>query len=403
MKLKAISICFVLLFMLVLCGNVYAVTSVIDVNIYNEEYVQSKNENIESIYSNTIDSAVVYDVDVLHSGFTYSSSTIDIRPGVYMKGVQLFVSADTLRIDGEVENIAAYSQNVVISGRVKGDVAIYANSVYIKDGAVIEGDVLIYTPVLEVAGTVQGNLLAKAATSAKITGTVNGQVKLITTALSMENETLTGNIYVETNADYAEFEKKYPSAVFKKIEVEDNTLDNIQNIIIDGVVIVAVCSLITVLAIMRGKPFMTKLAQKSRTNIVSVVLYGAIIPILSIIILPILVIMVMYHMGIIAWPLLICYAFVLGISYVLRILIFGFVVASIVVEFVDKKSKDKNDEKLSKGLVKTILLTVLMYIVLYALTKVPVVASYANMLMFIVSIGLIVTWFMKPSRLTLRK
>jgi hypothetical protein len=136
---------------------------------------------------------------------------------------------------------------------------------------------------------------------------------------------------------------------------------------------------------------------------VSVVLYGAIIPILSIIILPILVIMVMYHMGIIAWPLLICYAFVLGISYVLRILIFGFVVASIVVEFVDKKSKDKNDEKLSKGLVKTILLTVLMYIVLYALTKVPVVASYANMLMFIVSIGLIVTWFMKPSRLTLRK
>jgi cytoskeletal protein CcmA (bactofilin family) len=244
MKLKAISICFVLLFMLVLCGNVYAVTSVIDVNIYNEEYVQSKNENIESIYSNTIDSAVVYDVDVLHSGFTYSSSTIDIRPGVYMKGVQLFVSADTLRIDGEVENIAAYSQNVVISGRVKGDVAIYANSVYIKDGAVIEGDVLIYTPVLEVAGTVQGNLLAKAATSAKITGTVNGQVKLITTALSMENETLTGNIYVETNTDYAEFEKNivtigvgdyaeiWSEAVYDKMTANLSASD-VENILIE--------------------------------------------------------------------------------------------------------------------------------------------------------------------------
>lgn len=399
MKLKLTSICFVMLFMMGLSSNVYAATPIIDVTIYTEEYIQSENAQIESIYANTIEGAVIYDIDVTHSGFTYSSSTIDVRPGTYMEGLQLFVSADTLRIDGQVENVAAYSQNVVISGIVKGDMAIYANSVYIKDTAVIEGDVLIYTPVLEVAGTVRGNLLAKASTSTKITGTVEGQVKLITTALSLQNETLIGDVYVETNTDCTEFAKKYPLATFKPIEVEDNTLDNIQSIIIDGVVIVAVCSLITILGINYRKDIMTKLSQKVRTNIVTLILYGAIIPILSIIILPILIIMIMYHLGIIAWPLLICYAVVLGLSYVLRILIFGFVIASTAIEYANKKDVEEN----SKGKVKPIILTLLLYIVLYTLTQIPFVSSYANMLMFIVSIGVIVTWFMKPGRLTIKK
>lgn len=405
MRLKLINVLGVIAFMLVLCANVYAATPVIDVNIYEEKYVQSESKEIESIYANTVQQAVVYDTNVDHSGFTYSGSTIDVRPGAYMKGVQLFMSADTLKIAGEVENLAAYSQNIVISGIVHGDMAIYANSVYIKDTAVIEGDVLVYAPILEVDGTINGNLLAKVSNSTKITGTVKGQVKLITTALSMENETLEGDIYIETNTDYTALAKKYPEATFKTIQVEDNTLDNIQAIIIDGVVIVLVCTLLTVLATLKGKDFMLKLAEKVRTNIVSVVLYGSLIPILSIIIVPLLLIMVMFHMGIISWPMLISYALLLSMAYVLRILIFGMAIASVVVNVANKKHKEENDKDENKksSIIKPILLTLLLYVLLYTLTKLPVVASYANMLMFIISLGIIVTWFMKTNRLTIKK
>lgn len=401
MRLKLINIFLFMAVVFTLCTNVYAATSIIDVNIYEEKYMQSENNNIESIYANTIQKAVVYDQNVSHSGFTYSGSTIDVAPQVHMKGVQLFMSADTLKIAGEVDYVAAYSQNVVISGVVHGDILVYANSVYIKDTAVIEGDILVYAPILEVDGTVKGNLLGKVSNTTKITGTVNGQVKLITNAISMKDETLLGKVYVETNADYTDLASKYPNATFKKIQVEDKTLDNLQNVIIDGVVIVLVCTLITVLAILKGKDFMLKLATKVKTNIVSVVLYGSLIPILSIVILPILLILVICHMGIIAWPMLICYALVLLMAYVLRILIFGIMIASIVVEIKNKKQKDENVKTPSK--VKTIIVTLLLYTLLYALTKIPVITSYANMLMFIISIGIIVTWFMKTNRLTIKK
>lgn len=401
MKLKLINIFAIMVCIFTLFTNVYAATSIIDVNIYEEKYMQSENNNIESIYANTIQKAVVYDQNVNHSGFTYSGSTIDVAPKVHMTGVQLFMSADTLKIAGEVDYVVAYSQNVVISGVVHGDILVYANSVYIKDTAVIEGDILVYAPILEVDGTVKGNLLAKVSNTTKITGTVNGQVKLITNAISMKDETLLGKVHVETNANYTDLASKYPNATFKKIQVEDKTLDNVQNIIIDGVAIVLVCTLITVLAIFKGKDFMLKLATKVKTNIVSVVLYGSLIPILSIVILPILLILVMCHMGIIAWPMLICYALVLLMAYVLRILIFGIMIASIVVEIKNKKQKDENAKVPSK--VKTIIVTLLLYVLLYALTKIPVITSYANMLMFIISIGIIVTWFMKTNRLTIKK
>lgn len=401
MRLKLINIFLFMAVVFTLCTNVYAATSIIDVNIYEEKYMQSENNNIESIYANTIQKAVVYDQNVSHSGFTYSGSTIDVAPKVHMKGVQLFMSADTLKIAGEVDYVAAYSQNVVISGVVHGDILVYANSVYIKDTAVIEGDILVYAPILEVDGTVKGNLLGKVSNTTKITGTVNGQVKLITNAISMKDETLLGKVYVETNADYTDLASKYPNATFKKIQVEDKTLDNLQNVIIDGVAIVLVCTLITVLAIFKGKDFMLKLATKVKTNIVSVVLYGSLIPILSIVILPILLILVICHMGIIAWPMLICYALVLLMAYVLRILIFGIMIASIVDEIKNKKQKDENAK--APGKVKTIIVTLLLYTLLYALTKIPVITSYANMLMFIISIGIIVTWFMKTNRLTIKK
>ena len=401
MKLKLINIFAIMVCIFTLFTNVYAATSIIDVNIYEEKYMQSENNNIESIYANTIQKAVVYDQNVNHSGFTYSGSTIDVVPMVHMTGVQLFMSADTLKIAGEVDYVAAYSQNVVISGVVHGDILVYANSLYIKDTAVIEGDILVYAPILEVDGTVKGNLIAKVSNTTKITGTVNGQVKLITNSISMKDETLLGKVYVETNADYTDLASKYPNATFKKIQVEDKTLDNVQNIIIDGVAIVLVCTLITVLAIFKGKDFMLKLATKVKTNIVSVVLYGSLIPILSIVVLPILLILVICHMGIIAWPMLICYALVLLMAYVLRILIFGIMIASIVVEIKNKKQKDENAKAPSK--VKTIIVTLLLYVLLYALTKIPVITSYANMLMFIISIGIIVTWFMKTNRLTIKK
>lgn len=401
MRLKLINIFLFMAVVFTLFTNVYAATSIIDVNIYEEKYMQSENNNIESIYANTIQKAVVYDQNVSHSGFTYSGSTIDVAPKVHMTGVQLFMSADTLKIAGEVDYVAAYSQNVVISGVVHGDILVYANSVYIKDTAVIEGDILVYAPILELDGTVKGNLLGKVSNTTKITGTVNGQVKLITNTISMKDETLLGKVYVETNADYTDLASKYPNATFKKIQVEDKTLDNVQNVIIDGVAIVLVCTLITVLAILKGKDFMLKLATKVKTNIVSVVLYGSLIPILSIVIVPILLILVMCHMGIIAWPMLICYALVLLMAYVLRILIFGIMFASIVVEIKNKKQKDENAK--APGKVKTIIVTLLLYTLLYALTKIPVITSYANMLMFIISIGIIVTWFMKTNRLTIKK
>ena len=76
-------------------------------------------------------------------------------------------------------------------------------------------------------------------------------------------------------------------------------------------------------------------------------------------------------------------------------------IASIIDEIKNKKQKDENAKE--PGKVKTIIVTLLLYTLLYALTKIPVITSYANMLMFIISIGIIVTWFMKTNRLTIKK
>jgi cytoskeletal protein CcmA (bactofilin family) len=98
----------------------------------------------------------------------------------------LFVTADTVRIDGDVSgDLYAFAHNVIVNGHVSGDVLGFAQSLQINGR--VDGNVRTWSQTLTVVGSVAKNLLVGADTfELDPKGTVGGSVTAFAGQISLD-------------------------------------------------------------------------------------------------------------------------------------------------------------------------------------------------------------------------
>jgi len=380
MKKKFLSILAVMFVALVLLTNVHAADGMFHLGAYNDIYKLSEQGGIDLPFINVFTKAATYDKAVTHSGISVGDTTIDVNEK--LEGMQVLVSTDMITIKGEVENSFIYANNVVIEGKLAGDTIIFAPTVQILKGATVEKDVIIVANNLDVQGTVKGNVIATVSEKATISGTIDQDLRMIVQDLTIKGETIKGDIYLETNADTAALKEKYPEATVKGLTEEVEQEIDWMGVITKGIITVVVYSVVCFFVTRKEN----NIAEKAYNKFKNHTMFGlllAVVLIMLLLILPIvLILLAVAGLGIVAWPLLIAY---------LALMLFVISTAMLIVGTITFEAVKA---KVGKFKIPVI---ALIFAVLYILTQITGIATYANMAIFLIALGVVVTMITKKA------
>lgn len=386
MRKKFLSILAIMLVVLVSLTNVHAADGMFHMGAYSDIYKLSEEANIDLPFINVFTNAATYDKTVTHSGISIGDTTIDVNEK--LEGMQVLVSTDMVTIKGEVENSFIYANNVVIQGKLAGDTIIFAPTVQILKGAVVEKDVIIVANNLDIQGTVKGNVIATISEKATISGTINQDLRMIVQDLNVNGETIKGDIYLETNADTATLKEKYPEATIKGLTEEVEQEIDWMGIITKGIITVVIYSVLCFFITRKENNIVTKAYNKFKNNTMFGLLMAVVLIMLLLILPLVLILLAIAGFGIIAWPILVAY---------LALMLFVISTAMLIVGTTTFEAIRTKVEKFKIPVIA------LIFAVLYTLTQITVIATYANMAIFLIALGIVVTMITKKSEVENKK
>ena len=362
-------------------GNTSAIQdlSVFNVGVYDTEYKSSEYKLEKMLpFFNISSQNMVYDTDVDAHGITFGSLSVDVKEK--LRGIHVIFAGDTLTIDGSVEFPIVLATNVVINGKVDRDTLIFAESVFVTENAEIANDLTVFGGSLEVRGKVNGNVLG-AVDNLCVTGQVGKDIRMQARGLAFENETINGDIYLETDSDTTYLENKYKNVkvypyTAETVEEKTESID-IEGIITKGIIVAVVCTLIALLITRKETNVVQKMSDKFITYTPYAILMSLGLIVFSFLILMVLLILALVGLGIVAWPIIIFLIAFAIISYMIQV----FVVGSVVANLITRKIK-------STSTVAKIGIYAGIFILVYTLTK---ITGWLNMLVWIVSMAILIT------------
>lgn len=376
---RKIELCLLMLVTCILAFTNVKAQDLVTVNIYEEEYVSTKQNEIDLPFINEIDNKVTYDKDVNHSGITVSTEEVEILK--HLKGIHLIYTNDTVWLKGKVDYPIIIATNVVIEGNVAGDAIIYAPSVVIKEGAVIDGDILISTTDLEIAGVVNGSVIASVSGKCKVTGKVQGSFRASVNEVELAEGALSGDVFLKTTTDTSEILKNYPNAIIEDIEEQEQSAE-LSETIITGITAVIIYTAIGFVIVRKDSNIFTKVCNKIKGNEMNVVLFGIALIIVSIILLLMLLIIGVLGMWFIAVPVAVAYVAYVIVCSMLAV----FIIGTTIFEKIKYAAIKKYEDNIT---IKKLGLLFLIYSVLYLLTVIPFISTYVIMIYSIVAIGIV--------------
>ena len=352
--------------------------SIFNTGIYDTEYKSSvyKLEKMLPFF-NLSSQNMVYDTDINVHGITFSSLSVDVKEK--LRGIHAIFAGDTLTIDGSVEFPIVLATNVVINGKVDRDALIFAQSVFVTEEAEIMNDITVFGGSLEVRGKVNGNVLG-AVDNLFVTGQVGKDLRMQARGIAFENETIKGDIYLETDGEVDYLKNKYKNVTIhpyttETVEEKTESID-IEGIIKKGIIITIVCTLIALLITRKETNIIKKMSDKFITYTPYAILMSLGLIVFSFLILMVLLILVLVGLGIVVWQIII---FLIGfaiISYMIQV----FVVGSVAANLITRKIK-------STSIVVKLGIYAGIFILIYTLTK---LTGWLNMLVWIVSMAILI-------------
>lgn len=382
MKKKILTLFMLVCTIVLATSSVFASDGLFQLGVFEDVYKLSENKEIVLPFLNMFSAAATYDSDVNHSGITFATSTMDINKK--LNGVHLIFSSDMLNVTGEVEHGIIYANNVVIHGKVSKDSLIMGASVKILDTAEISEDVIIIADNLEIEGNVKGNVIATVSNNTKVTGKIDKDLRIITNSLELGNELVKGNLYVETDMDITTLKEAYPNGTFEVLTKETkSTSEKVIGIVTKGVVTVVIYTVVAYLIVRKENNIIKKATDKFKDNTVYGVIMGM-IAFMMILILPlILILLAVYGLGIIAWPVLIAYVALILFS----ISTATFTVGTAIYTAIQDKVKGHK-----------VLVLAAIFIVLYAICNIPYIAYYALVAINLIALAIIITGLTKKKK-----
>lgn len=158
--------------------NVVNAASLVDTQRIEDVYKVSQDSSEFKVpFVRIAQGRIEVDKELSQDGVFVSQGGIEVTKPV--DGIQVYYSADTIRLNADSEYSAIISGgNVIISGVVEKTTMIYCiGEVTLDETANVKGNLLVYTPVLNIKSKVDGNIVG-VANKINLNNEVAGQVRV---------------------------------------------------------------------------------------------------------------------------------------------------------------------------------------------------------------------------------
>lgn len=378
---KKMSFVLAFVFMLVLTVNNIFAVDIFDTKLTENVYKLSEDESEFIIpFFRLSEQRMELDRSIDQIGLFMTNATIDVSAP--QKGIQMFYTNDTVRVNSSMEYAVILSTgNVVINEDIEKTVLVYCNgTLTIGENANVKGNIIACTPTMNIDGIVEGNILGSVHTL-NVNNSVNGKIKLeIYNVVLGENAKVSQEMEFNTTNTQLKIDENKAKAKIDIIEVQKASVgDYIIKILKVAITGFATYLLILILAKKeRINKIMTKLDD---AKILKAGLSGYLGLIMAIC-FGVVVLAVVAELGIAA---IIFSSAVMLILTLLKNVIVGY----LIVHLVDNKYKDLEVKP------NSIIVAIATFLMLSLLENIPIVGGIVSFIVFIISLGMIITLIKK--------
>ena len=149
----------------ILTFNVTLAAEIFDNKSTNEVYKVSEDDSSFDLpFIRVIDNRIEVDKSISQVGLFMSTNSIEVTEP--LEGIQVFYGNDTVRLNASTQYPVVFTTgNVVINGEIENTTFIYCNgTITLGEDANIKGNLICYSPKLEINGQIDGNILGSVTT-----------------------------------------------------------------------------------------------------------------------------------------------------------------------------------------------------------------------------------------------
>lgn len=330
-------------------------------------------------YVRISDGRIEVDRAVYKSGLAISTKAINV--GEDLSRLQVFVSQDRIDINKSVENAILISPNVVIDGEVSQTVIVFSQNLTLKENSNIVGEILAYAQNINLAGKVEGNVIANCyKVDVGDSAVISGGLRLYAGSLNIsQNCDITGKVYCKSSNDILvpENHKEHVSIVKSEIK-EDKVVVPFFTVVISSLIFGAICILIN-----SKSNLLTKMNDKISSNMGFTLMSGLISIFVILPLILISIFLAIFGLSCVAIPIIIVMAAVMLLAISIRIFIVGNVIVESMIKTKYGSFFDSN--------LKKFILAVIIFISLQLFEYIPFVGTYILYLYVVISIGSFMT------------
>lgn len=378
MKNKGVAIIVALVLCVITFNSTFAV-EIFDNKTSSEVYKVSEDDSSFDVpFSRIVENRIEVDKSISQMGLFMTTSSIEVSEP--LKGIQVFYSNDTIRINSDTEYPIVFSTgNVVINGTIEKTTFIYCNgTITIGENANIKENLICYAPKIEINGVVDGNILGNVNTL-NINNVVKGKIKMnVVEVNSSENAKVEKGLEINTSNKELTISENVGASTIDIISNEKDT--SVKSYLLEvltatlGNIVIFLLILIFV-----KKDRLEKIADKLQNG--RMVLKNGIYSylfLLAMLCFSVVLLVLLTKLGVV---FLVFGTAVLTIITILKNVIFG----TFITELVSKKY---NDAQVKPNNILTAIMTLL---ILELLETIPYVGEVIKFITFIISLGIIVS------------
>lgn len=327
---------------------------------------------------------IIVDKEISGIGTLFSATNIEVNSP--MTGLQVLFANDTVRVNSNMEyGIIFSASNTVIDGTIDKPLIVFSgDAITITENAVLNSDIICYSNSLNINGKVKGSVLG-ASNDVKIDGIVEKDLRIQTNTTTIKDEnSVLGNIYIETYNNSLNIKEMYPSATLNVLKTENNKLsyDVVMNAIIT-------CLIFTLIYVILNRKTNGKIYEQASTKVKEHLLFVILSGSITLLAMPALVVLLImlsiFGLHAITVPLLLVY--VVGVLVVS--LLSNLIVGSLFANYMSKNYfKDKS------AILKTIGVF-FVFLSLQILSKLQYIGMYVTMALVLLAVGIIMTYIFK--------
>lgn len=378
MKNKGVAIIVALVLCVITFNSTFAV-EIFDNKTSSEVYKVSEDDSSFDVpFSRIVENRIEVDKSISQMGLFMTTSSIEVSEP--LKGIQVFYSNDTIRINSDTEYPIIFSTgNVVINGTIEKTTFIYCNgTITIGENANIKENLICYAPKIEINGVVDGNILGNV-NILNINNVVKGKIKMnVVEVNSSENAKVEKGLEINTSNKELTISENVGASTIDIISNEKDT--SVKSYLLEvltatlGNIVIFLLILIFV-----KKDRLEKIADKLQNG--RMVLKNGIYSylfLLAMLCFSVVLLVLLTKLGVV---FLVFGTAVLTIITILKNVIFG----TFITELVSKKY---NDAQVKPNNILTAIMTLL---ILELLETIPYVGEVIKFITFIISLGIIVS------------